>query len=285
MASALDMLGDLLQAGVTKSGSSRVKNALGDQGLGGGGGFLDQVLGQLGGGMSSGGRSEPGASGGGLLGSLGRMASDALSSPRDAVTSGNPVAVGGLGALVGAVLGNPKGAAKGALGAGGLALLAALARSALSGGGGGGDQVGADQGTAMAAADLPLGLRDAGDADEESALEDRANLMLMAMINAAKADGAIDQEEMSRIVGKLEESGSDPEARDFVMQELGKPIDLEGLVRAVPDQEAGVQVYAASLLATEADTAAERAYLQRLADELGLQRPVVDYIHRTLGAA
>lgn len=268
MVSALDMLGDLLQTGVTKSGSDRVKNALGSQGLGGGGGFLDQIMGQLGGG---------GSGGSDLLGKLGRMAQDAMSDPRGAVTGGNPVAVGGLGALVGAVLGNPKGAAKGALGAGGLALLAALARSALSGSGGGGDQQ-------VSAADLPLGLRDVGDADEESALEDRANLMLMAMINAAKADGAIDQEEMSRIVGKLEQSGSDPDARDFVMQELGKPIDLDGLVRAVPDREAGVQVYAASLLATEADTDAERAYLRRLADQLGLDAPVVDYIHRTLGA-
>ena len=266
MASALDMLGDLLQAGVTKSGSDRVKNALGEQGLGGGGGFLDQILGQLGGGTSG---------GSDLLGNLGRMAQDAMSNPRDAVTSGNPVAVGGLGALVGAVLGNPKGAAKGALGAGGLALLAALARSALSGNGGD-EQV--------SSTDLPLGLRDAGDAAEEHALEDRANLMLRAMINAAKADGAIDQEEMSRILGKLEQSGADSDARDFVMQELGKPIDLDGLVRAVPDREAGVQVYAASLLATEADTDAERAYLRRLADQLGLEPSVVDYVHRTLGA-
>lgn len=266
MASALDMLGDLLQSGVTKSGSGRVKNALGDQGLGGLGGFLDQFLNQSGGGAASG--------GGDLLGKLGRMAQDAISNPRDAVSGGNPVAVGGLGALVGAVLGSPGGAAKGALGAGALALLATLARSALSGSGGG---------EQASQTDLPLGLRDAGDSAEERALEDRANLMLSAMINAAKADGAIDQEEMARIVGKLEETGADSEGRDFVMRELGKPIDLDGLVRAVPDRETGVQVYAASLLATEADTDAERAYLRRLADMLGLEPPVVDYVHQTLG--
>jgi len=42
MANALDMLGDLLQAGMTKSGTDRVRKALGDKGEGYLGGILDQ---------------------------------------------------------------------------------------------------------------------------------------------------------------------------------------------------------------------------------------------------
>ena len=68
----------------------------------------------------------------------------------------------------------------------------------------------------------------------------------------AKADGAIDGGEMSRIMGKLHESGTDSEARDFVMGELQKPLDLDALVRAVKSPEVAVQVYGASLLAIEA---------------------------------
>jgi len=37
--------------------------------------------------------------------------------------------------------------------------------------------------------------------------------VLKAMINAAKADGQIDQGEMQRIVGKLQESGMKKEAQ------------------------------------------------------------------------
>ncbi len=266
MASALDMLGDLMQAGMTRSGAGRIRTALDGRSPGGLGGVLEQMVQQAGGGASSGSDD--------LLGGLTRMAQEAWSDPKDAVKGGNPLAVGGLGALVGAVLGNPGGAVKGALGAGAMALLATLAKSALSGTGSDAER--------MPLTDLPLGLRDPADASEERDLEDRANLILAAMINAAKADGAIDQQELARIVGRLEES--DAEARAFVMDELGKPIDLEGLVRAVPDREAAVQVYAASLLATEADTDAERAYLRRLAAGLGLEQPVVESVHRAFGA-
>jgi uncharacterized membrane protein YebE (DUF533 family) len=42
-------------------------------------------------------------------------------------------------------------------------------------------------------------------------------------------------------------------------------------------------VYAASLLAIEVDTQAERDYLQRLADGLGLDSGVVQRLHTTLG--
>jgi uncharacterized membrane protein YebE (DUF533 family) len=108
---------------------------------------------------------------------------------------------------------------------------------------------------------------------------------LDAMINAAKADGKIDRQELNRIVDRLEKTGADATARARVRDELQKPLDTQKLVRAVPDEEAGVQVYAASLLATEADTDAERQYLRHLASELRLDAPVVAYVHREFGMA
>lgn len=154
MANALDMLGELIQAGMTKSGTDRVKNALGDKGEGSLGGILDQFARQAGGSTESG--------GGGFLNSLSKMAQGVLKDPKGAVKGGNPVAIGGLGALAGAILGNPSGAAKGALGAGALALLATLAKSALSG-----KDAKADQ---QSFADMPLGLRAPADATEEREL-------------------------------------------------------------------------------------------------------------------
>jgi len=282
MANALDILGDLLNAGMTKSGNDRMRNVFGEKRQEGLGGFLDQIAKQLGG-DSNGGRSNGGDSNGGSKGgsdfweNLSKMAQEAVKDPKGAVKDGNPLAIGGLGALAGAILGNPSGAAKGALGAGGLALLAMLAKSAL--------RAKQSAGERQSFADLPLGLREPLNAAEQQELESRADLILHAMINAAKADGAIDQEELNRIVDRLEKTGADAAERAHVRDELRKPLDTNELVRAVHDEETGVQVYAASLLATEADTDAEREYLRNLAAGLHLRQPVVSYVHREFGMA
>ena len=52
-------------------------------------------------------------------------------------------------------------------------------------------------------------MRSPVNAEEESALESKAMLILKAMINAAKADGQIDETEMQRILGKLEKAGAE----------------------------------------------------------------------------
>jgi uncharacterized membrane protein YebE (DUF533 family) len=131
--------------------------------------------------------------------------------------------------------------------------------------------------------DLPLGLRVPANADEESTLEFKARIILKAMINAAKADGQIDDGEQQRILGKLDEAGADAEARAFVQAELRRPLDLEGLLREILNPQMAAEVYAASLLAIEVDTPAERHYLHRLAQGLGLDEGAVQRLHLTLG--
>ena len=61
-------------------------------------------------------------------------------------------------------------------------------------------------------------------------LEHHSELVLKAMINAAKADGRIDQDEMQRIVGKLNEAGMGAEAQQYVMAEMRKPMETQVLV-------------------------------------------------------
>lgn len=71
---------------------------------------------------------------------------------------------------------------------------------------------------------------------------------------------------------------------DFLEQEMGRPADIEGLAAEARDPVVAGQVYAASLLAIEVDTPAERDYLRRLADRLGLETNVVAQLHQSLGA-
>ncbi|RZW18646.1 MAG: DUF533 domain-containing protein, partial [Desulfobulbaceae bacterium] len=66
--------------------------------------------------------------------------------------------------------------------------------------------------------------------------------------------------------------------------EAQKPGDLSQLVASVGgDIELAVEAYAASLLAIEVDTEAERDYLKQLAAELGLDPRVTGHIEETLG--
>ena len=105
-----------------------------------------------------------------------------------------------------------------------------------------------------------------------------------ATVNAAKAGGQIDEDDVRRIVGRLQEIGVDPEAQRYAMTELQKPMETEELMAAAQGRpELGAQMYGASLLAIEVDTPVEKKYLERLAAGLGLDAKVTQRIHGFVG--
>jgi uncharacterized membrane protein YebE (DUF533 family) len=179
--------------------------------------------------------------------------------------------MGGLGALAGALFGGGKSPVKGALGGGVMALLGAMAFSALK-------KAGNRQPL------VPLGLREPVSPDEEQELEQETELVFRAMINAAKADNRIDREELQRILGKLEEIGVGNEEREYVITELKKPMETDALVNAASGRpQLAAQLYAASLLAIEIDTPAERDYMQNFRTQLDLPRQVAEDLEDTVG--
>ena len=109
-------------------------------------------------------------------------------------------------------------------------------------------------------------------------------MVIKAMINAAKADGQIDQGEVQRILGRLGEAGLDQKTRDFVLAEMKKPMDTDELVTAAKgNPQLAAQLYAASLLGIEVDTPGERAYLEDFAKKLGLVPQAVTNLENTMG--
>ena len=264
-----DILGSVLNQGMTRSGGNRIDHSMGNSGLGGAGGIGD-ILSSLGGGGSSGGGTQGGSMGG--LGGLGDMLGSVLGSGGSGKGNSSLI-TGGLGALAGAIFGGGGGAVKGALGGSALALLGSLALKALQGRGGSPDP----------SAQLMAGLRAPENTDEEREVQSVTELTVRAMFNAAKADGQVDRDELERIIGKLSEDGLSTEEREFVNSELKKPMDTAGLIRAVPNPQVAAQVYAASLLAIEVDTDAERVYLAELASGLGLDHDVTGQLHSALG--
>jgi uncharacterized membrane protein YebE (DUF533 family) len=109
-------------------------------------------------------------------------------------------------------------------------------------------------------------------------------LVLLAMISAAKADGAFDEAEIQRIVRHIDDDGVSQTEKQFLHTELRTPLDVQALVEAVPNQAVAAQVYGASLLAMDIDTQAERAYLRQLAAALGLDAGAVARLHQLTGA-
>lgn len=113
--------------------------------------------------------------------------------------------------------------------------------------------------------------------------ENRANLLIRVMVAAANADMRIDEEERARILGKLEESGADAEAKAFVEREMRRPMTLDEIGREITGPDVGAQVYAAALAAIDVDKAMERRFLQALAERAQLDPEIVAEIHEQLG--
>ncbi|HVH04231.1 MAG TPA: DUF533 domain-containing protein [Amaricoccus sp.] len=255
-----DLLGQIMQQGLGAGSPTRGRLETAGQNLdqpaGGLGGLFEQLQGALGGALGGG-----TASGGGFA----DRAQDFLR--QDQVGNLSGAQVGGIGALAGALLGGGLGgAAKG----GAMAVLGTLALSALKraqGGGAGADQVQA----------TPDELRAVSSPDTE-------RLLLRAMISAAKADGQIDQAEMQKVVGALARDTVTPEEKQFVLDQMAGPVDVEALAAEVRSRAQAAEVYAASLMAINADTDAERAYLAALARALKLDDAAVAELHRLTGA-
>lgn len=128
-----------------------------------------------------------------------------------------------------------------------------------------------------APADTPFDPRLAPQGEAEFAL-----VLVRAMIAAARADGRVDDAERGHIADRLRLAGYDGEARDFLLAELEKPVDVDALVARVRTDAQKAELYTASRLAIEPDTAAERGYLDDLADRLRLPGPLIEHIEQTV---
>jgi uncharacterized membrane protein YebE (DUF533 family) len=295
-----DILGAVVQSGMSPSSGDRMGGAFGQM-MGSvlGGGTSGAMPGGVPGHMPAG--VPGGASGGGMFDVLSKIAGSVLGGGAGGVPGAGVPGMGGMSApgggfsadilkqVAGAVLGGGAPGGNTAAGAGSMAIFGTLAAQALemakSMMGGGEPPAGMpdvrmdDQSAAIA------GMRVPQTPQERQQVADVATLTLRAMLNAAKADGRLDEREKERLLGKMQEGGISAEEQRFVDAEIQRPIDIDALVRDVPNQQVAAQIYAASLMAIEVDTDAERRYLADLASKLGLDPNAVAFLHRSMGVA
>lgn len=132
------------------------------------------------------------------------------------------------------------------------------------------------QGQAVAPPPPPL----PSDQEERHAL---AILLIRAMITAANSDNVIDEAERERIIRRMIELDLSPEERQFLDREMAHPLTTRELAEQVHSDQAARQVYVASMLAIDIDTADEVVYLNDLAGRLGISPEEVEKIQDELG--
>ena len=95
--------------------------------------------------------------------------------------------------------------------------------------------------------------------------------VLRAVLAAARVDGHIDERERNLIDREIARHGGDSALRSWVEQELSAPLDPQAIAaEAAGDPRMASEVYLASSLVIGKADFLERAYLDRLAQHLGL---------------
>lgn len=103
-------------------------------------------------------------------------------------------------------------------------------------------------------------------------------IIIKAMIGAAKADGHIDADEMSKINQAVTALGADSSVQQLIEQELTKPLDPSEIARLAQTPAQASEMYLASLLVADEQNFMEKAYLTELAKQLRLEDELVNQL-------
>lgn len=114
---------------------------------------------------------------------------------------------------------------------------------------------------------------------DPAASEDLSRRLLQAMVAATKADGEVSDDERARIARHLPQLGLGPEAQAMIEAELDAPLDFGRIAGLARNEAEAAEIYAASLLAVDANGAAEKGYLAMLAARLKLDAGLVAHLN------
>jgi uncharacterized membrane protein YebE (DUF533 family) len=109
-------------------------------------------------------------------------------------------------------------------------------------------------------------------------------LILKAMIAAAKADGHVDSEEMNKIQSTLEQAGAEAQLQSLIHSELSKPLDPSEIASLAQTPQQASEIYLASLIIVDEENFMEKAYLGELAKQLKLDNEIVYQLEQQIKA-
>jgi len=110
----------------------------------------------------------------------------------------------------------------------------------------------------------------------------RSEAIVQAMISAARADGHVDDTEMTLIRQQIVSLGLEKDVSQFLLAELNKPVDVTSIAALADTPETSAELYLASALVVDIDNASERVYLDDLASAMNLDAQMVSHLEEPL---
>ncbi len=110
--------------------------------------------------------------------------------------------------------------------------------------------------------------------DEEQANE-RSQVLLRAMIAAAKADGHINAKEITAIQEQITKLNLGDEVANILDDEIAKPLDVKEVAELAENQAMAAEIYLVSAVVTDKENTMEREYLDTLARTMELPDALV----------
>ena len=110
--------------------------------------------------------------------------------------------------------------------------------------------------------------------NEEEANQ-RSQILLRAMIAAAKADGHINNKEIAAIEEQIEKLKLSGDVASLLKDEIAKPLEVKDIAALAEDQAMAAEIYLVSAVITDKENSMERDYLEALAAAMELPDALV----------
>jgi len=112
----------------------------------------------------------------------------------------------------------------------------------------------------------------------------RSESLMQAMITAARADGHVDENEMTMITQQIDNLGLEQDVTRFLLSEMSKPVDVARIAALADSPETAAELYIASAMVVDMDDAVERTYLDKLAVAMNLDADLIVQLEAPLRA-
>ena len=109
----------------------------------------------------------------------------------------------------------------------------------------------------------------------EEQANQRSEILLKAMIAAAKADGHVNSKEMAGINEQIAKLKLDGDVATLIQAEIAKRLDIKEIAEMAENQEMAAEIYLVSAVVTDKENTMEREYLETLARTMELPDALV----------
>ena len=105
--------------------------------------------------------------------------------------------------------------------------------------------------------------------------QERSEILVKAMLAAAKCDGSMGTQETLTINKKIQELGLGSTIEDVFKTSMVTPLSAKSVAKMADNKETATEIYIVSMLVTDTENTQEQHYMNTLAEALGLPAEVV----------